>query len=98
MHRQAYLKNVSTLRVEEKKCIGCGMCVTVCPHEVLNLTNGTVQVVDRDACMECGACAVNCPSQALYVKSGVGCAAAVISSALGRKRSECSCTIEASKI
>ncbi len=97
MDRHIYLKNVSTLRVDEEKCIGCGMCVTVCPHEVLSLDHAGVRVAHLDACMECGACARNCPAEAIFVKTGVGCAAAVINSALGRKRSACSCTIEASQ-
>jgi hypothetical protein len=44
--------------------------------------------------MECGACSSNCPVDAIAVESGVGCAAAVINSLLGRKSSECSCSIE----
>jgi len=89
-----YLKDVVTLRLEEKKCIGCGMCTFVCPHAVLRLTNGKVQIGERDACMECGACAKNCPVTALSVRAGVGCAAAVINSALGRTSSSCCCTID----
>jgi NAD-dependent dihydropyrimidine dehydrogenase PreA subunit len=87
-----YLKDVVTLKLEEEKCIGCGTCLLVCPHAVLSLTNGKIEIADRDACMECGACARNCPVEALAVRSGVGCAAAVINSALGRK-SAC-CTID----
>src|SRR4030042_5854687 len=94
MNRLIYLKDVTTLRISEEKCIGCGMCVTVCPHEVLNLPNGKVQIVNRDACMECGACAQNCPVNAIAVKAGVGCAAAVINSALGRKNAACCCVAE----
>ncbi len=94
MTRLAYLRNVTTLRVDEGKCVGCGMCVTVCPHEVLNLPNGKIEIVNRDACMECGACARNCPTQAISVKAGVGCAAAVINAALGRKKSACCCVME----
>jgi ferredoxin len=89
-----YLKNVVTLKLEEDKCIGCGMCLVVCPHEVLKRWNGRVQIGDRDACMECGACAMNCPTGAVAVCSGVGCATAVINSLLGRKSSACCCTIE----
>jgi NAD-dependent dihydropyrimidine dehydrogenase PreA subunit len=94
MNRLVYLREVTSLRISEDKCIGCGMCVTVCPHEVLNLPNGKVQIVNRDACMECGACAQNCPVEAIAVKAGVGCAAAVINSALGRKNAACCCVAE----
>ncbi len=89
-----YLKDVVTLRLDREKCVGCGMCLLVCPHAVLSLTNDKVDVADRDACMECGACAQNCPFGALDVRPGVGCAAAVINSMLGRKKSSCCCTID----
>jgi NAD-dependent dihydropyrimidine dehydrogenase PreA subunit len=89
-----YLKDVVTLRLDQKKCTGCGTCLLVCPHAVLGLTNGKVEIVNRDACMECGACTKNCPFEALNVRSGVGCATAVINSMLGRKKASCCCTVD----
>jgi ferredoxin len=94
MSRFKYLRNVVTLALDEEKCIGCGMCSTVCPHQVFAPVNGRVRIQDRDACMECGACAMNCPVEATSVQSGVGCAAAVINAALGRKSSSCCCIVE----
>jgi len=94
MKRMVYLKNVATLRFQEERCTGCGMCLTVCPHEVLIPSNGKVRVQNRDACMECGACSRNCPTGAVTVRSGVGCAAGVINTALGRKKDSCCCVIE----
>jgi ferredoxin len=95
MNQLIYLKDVVTLKLDEKKCVSCGMCSLVCPHAVLNLTNGTAEIVNRDACMECGACSRNCPVEALSVQSGVGCAAAVINSMIGRKKESC-CYIDSS--
>jgi len=97
MGRMLYLKDVVTLKLAEEKCVGCGMCLVVCPHAVLSPNNGRVRIENRDACMECGACAQNCPTQALCVNAGVGCAEAVINSALGRKDSACCCVIEPKK-
>ncbi len=93
MAQLAYLRNVATLALNEKKCTGCGVCLDVCPHEVLAM-NGSrrITIIDLDACMECGACMRNCPAEALFVQTGVGCAAAVINSLLGLK-GFC-CTIE----
>jgi Fe-S-cluster-containing hydrogenase component 2 len=74
------------------------MCLEVCPQAVLSLNGGKVQIENRDACMECGACAQNCPAGAIAVKSGVGCANAVINSLLGRKNNDsCCCVIEEKK-
>ena len=84
-----YLKNVVTLELDRDKCVGCGMCRVVCPHAVLSMNDGHAQIEERDACMECGACEQNCPTEAITVQAGVGCAAAVINSALGREGSCC---------
>ena len=93
MDRMVYLKDVVTLEMDEEKCTGCGICVEVCPHRVLEMTNGRAAIVRRDECMECGACATNCPAEAISVAAGVGCAAAVISSALPWGASVC-CSVE----
>jgi NAD-dependent dihydropyrimidine dehydrogenase PreA subunit len=93
MDQLTYLKDVVTLRLDQKKCMGCGMCLQVCPQAVLGQSNGKIDIVNRDACMECGACARNCPVEALSVRTGVGCAVAVINSMVGRKKASC-CSIE----
>jgi len=88
MKRFVYFKDVVTLQMDVEKCVGCGMCLEVCPHAVFAMNNGKAHIEDRDACMECGACARNCPTEALTVESGVGCAVAIVSEMLGR---ECTC-------
>ncbi|MBI5250488.1 MAG: 4Fe-4S binding protein [Desulfomonile tiedjei] len=94
MGRLVYLKNVSSLKLDGEKCSGCGTCLQVCPHAVLVKNNGRVGIAEPDSCMECGACAKNCPTGALSVRAGVGCAMAVINSALGRQASSCCCIVE----
>ncbi len=89
MGKFVYLKNVTTLALNEEKCTGCGVCTKVCPHAVLSLSAKKVGIGDRDACMECGACAINCPEEALSVRAGVGCAAAVINGFLRRDTACC---------
>jgi len=74
-----YLPGVVTLQHNAEACIGCGACVTVCPHQVFFPGEGRkVKMIDRDGCMECGACANNCPVNAISVQPGVGCATYVI--------------------
>ena len=87
-----YLKNVSTLKLNVDKCIGCRMCMTVCPHAVFEFDNGKAKIVDKDACMECGACRENCPVEAIEVKSGVGCASGIIKGALKGTEPNCDCS------
>jgi NAD-dependent dihydropyrimidine dehydrogenase PreA subunit len=76
--RHMYLSGVSTLKLDVEKCTGCGRCVEVCPQGVFGMSNHRAQIVALDNCMECGACSQNCAFGALSVKSGVGCAVAMI--------------------
>jgi NAD-dependent dihydropyrimidine dehydrogenase PreA subunit len=80
-----YLPNVTTLKLDESACIGCGACTEVCPHQVFTLNERKVHIVDRDACMECGACMLNCPTKAIQLKPGVGCASYIMKAWLKRK-------------
>jgi NAD-dependent dihydropyrimidine dehydrogenase PreA subunit len=86
-----YLSNVSTLRLEVARCVGCRMCVTVCPQAVWAVTGKKATIVDLDACMECSACAMNCPEGAITVRRGVGCAASVVEQALGLGSGQTGC-------
>jgi len=85
-----YLKNVATLKIESEKCIGCGLCIAVCPHGVFALADDKSHIIDFDACMECGACALNCPVSALTVNSGTGCASGIVNGLLNGS-GECCC-------
>lgn len=90
--KDKYLKNVCTLKVDLDKCVGCGRCIEVCPHKVFNLNEGKVELINKDGCMECGACAKNCAFNAIEVKSGVGCAYAVIMGWLLGTEPTCDCS------
>jgi len=90
MSRPRYLKDVATLELDAGKCSGCRTCTKVCPHGVWSIEQKRARMVARDRCMECGACATNCADGAIAVRSGVGCASAVINGALGRK-ADCCC-------
>jgi NAD-dependent dihydropyrimidine dehydrogenase PreA subunit len=94
MKGQTYLKNVVTLELNTDKCIGCGLCATVCPHRVFEMKEKKAVIVDVDVCMECGACSLNCPVEAINVKSGVGCAVAVFTGIFSGGQPSCGCSSE----
>ena len=87
-----YLKNMTTLKLDNSKCTGCGICIDVCPHNVFAINNGKSQIINKDNCMECGACKRNCPINIIEVDSGVGCAQAIINGLLSGKEASCDCS------
>ena len=80
-----YLEGVATLEYNRERCVGCGRCVDVRPHQVFEMEQKKAVLLDKDACMECGACALNCPATAISVDAGVGCATGLINEWLREK-------------
>ncbi|MEW6720606.1 MAG: mercury methylation ferredoxin HgcB [Thermodesulfobacteriota bacterium] len=87
-----YLESAVTLEFLPERCVGCGMCAKVCPHEVFRIENKRAVLADRGACMECGACAKNCEHEAISVRAGVGCAAAVLNGMVAGTEPTCDCS------
>lgn len=51
-----------------ERCIGCNMCVRVCPMNVFAKVPGGQPVIARqDDCQSCFMCELYCPADALYV-------------------------------
>ncbi|MCP4627837.1 MAG: 4Fe-4S dicluster domain-containing protein [bacterium] len=86
-----YLPGVATLDLDQEKCIGCGECLLVCPHQVFMIADRKAAIDDRDGCMECGACAVNCKAAAITVSPGVGCASYIIKTWIKGKNAKIEC-------
>lgn len=89
-----YLKNVTSIKINKELCTGCGMCLNVCPHKVINIEDRKATIQTPDSCMECGACRTNCPFGAIDVQSGVGCAYAIIRGMVTGKEPSCGCSCD----
>jgi nitroreductase/Pyruvate/2-oxoacid:ferredoxin oxidoreductase delta subunit len=60
-------RTVTTL-IDAEKCIGCGVCVKVCPYGSISMEAGKA-VVSGDRSMSCGHCAAVCPVDAVRVNA-----------------------------
>ena len=48
-------------------CVGCGVCVSVCPFEAIELNALGVAEVDWTRCIGCGKCAKECPRAVISI-------------------------------
>lgn len=63
------------LSYKDKNCVGCGICVEVCPTDSLRvgpivpIARGLIEMdlisINEDSCVFCGLCAVTCPFDSL---------------------------------
>ena len=58
-------RSVSTV-IEADRCIGCGLCVKVCPSKTISM-QGDKAVVIGDHSLSCGHCAAVCPVDAITI-------------------------------
>lgn len=58
---------VSTV-IDEEACVGCGLCVKVCPSQTISMKDDKA-VVTGDWSLNCGHCAAICPVDAIKVTS-----------------------------
>ncbi len=52
-------------KVDEENCVGCAVCINVCPQGAISLNNGKA-VIDPKKCVNCGRCASVCPRGAIH--------------------------------
>jgi formate hydrogenlyase subunit 6/NADH:ubiquinone oxidoreductase subunit I len=57
------------LKYESQKCIGCRICVRVCPSNAIEIEKTSEKqykaYVQLDRCLYCGQCVDSCPKKAL---------------------------------
>ncbi|KAL7720099.1 4Fe-4S ferredoxin-type domain-containing protein [Entamoeba marina] len=58
---------MSQIKIDDKKCIGCGKCIKDCPSKVISLVDGkaAIKKANEDLCLECGQCASICKEGAI---------------------------------
>ncbi len=57
------------LEVDREKCNRCGICIDMCPMDVLYFgQNGYPYMRHRDDCWYCDVCVFMCPRQAIVMK------------------------------
>lgn len=54
------------LLIDEDRCVGCGLCVALCPSQALRVLEDKARVV-APSCIGCDHCAAACPTQAIRV-------------------------------
>ena len=54
-----------TIRIDESKCDGCGLCVEACHEGALALVNGKAKLVRPNYCDGMGDCLPACPQDAI---------------------------------
>ena len=52
--------------VDPESCTMCGLCIQVCPRDILVEGSTTAQTVEADRCYYCGHCKAVCPQDALH--------------------------------
>ena len=54
--------------VSDERCVGCDICVKVCPTNVFEAVAGQAPVIARqEDCQTCFMCELYCPTDALFV-------------------------------
>lgn len=56
---------METIRVITEQCVGCGLCVNVCPYDAVHLVDE--KAVINENCTLCGACVEACPYDAIEI-------------------------------
>jgi len=64
-----------TVYINENLCKGCGICIEVCPKDVIIMSEeqnmkgyNLAKVANIDLCIHCKLCEISCPDLAIYVE------------------------------
>jgi ferredoxin len=58
----------SIIRIDEKKCTGCGLCIPNCPEGAIQIIDEKARLISDIFCDGLGACIGHCPEEAITVE------------------------------
>lgn len=53
------------IQIDEQKCTGCGICVSVCHERAIEIIDGKAKLIKDDYCDGLGDCLPTCPTNAI---------------------------------
>jgi heterodisulfide reductase subunit A len=54
--------------VDQAKCVGCGVCWSVCPYKAIDQGENGLAVINEALCKGCGNCSTSCRSGAANLR------------------------------
>lgn len=55
----------TVIKIDEDKCVGCGLCVNACHESAIQLIDGKAKLVSEEYCDGLGNCLPSCPTDAI---------------------------------
>ena len=67
---------MAVLTIDKERCKGCGLCVRVCPKNLLKISETVInrsgyhpaEITDESACVACTSCALTCPDICIEIE------------------------------
>lgn len=56
------------MRIDEEKCIGCGLCANVCQQSAIEIIDGKARLISQSLCDGLGNCLPECPTGAITLE------------------------------
>lgn len=60
--------NAKIIKIDQDKCVGCGLCVSACHQGAIGLVDGKAQLLRDDYCDGLGNCLPVCPTDAITLE------------------------------